>query len=67
MWDEMREEMAALVDDKTQKELGREELLNWMGQVPSVLQDILPKPSGTLPRVFFKSITLITQHAMLCL
>ncbi|KAG0591735.1 hypothetical protein KC19_1G197600 [Ceratodon purpureus] len=45
MWDQITEEMAALAEDKSQEKLVREKLLNWMGQVPSVLQDILPKPS----------------------
>lgn len=45
MWDQMTQEMAALAEDKNQEEVVREELFTWMGQVPSVLQDVLPKLS----------------------
>lgn len=47
MWDQMTEKMAALAEDQSQEDLVREELLNWMSQVPPVLQDILPKSSGS--------------------
>lgn len=48
MWNQMSEEMAILAEDKTQEDRVREELLNWMRQVPSVVQNILPKSSGKM-------------------
>lgn len=55
MWDQMTQEMAALAEDKNQEEVVREELFTWMGQVPSVLQDVLPKLSGISKSLFLSS------------
>ena len=52
MWDQITEEMTTLAQDKTQEAVVREELLNWMGQVPNVLQDIFPKLSGKIISCF---------------
>lgn len=46
MWDQLTKEMAALAEDNTEKDFVQLEILNWMGQVPSVLQDVVPKQSG---------------------
>lgn len=43
MWSKISEEMAALAEDRSEEDVVREELMSWMGQVPSVLQDIVPK------------------------
>ncbi|XP_024383205.1 uncharacterized protein [Physcomitrium patens] len=45
MWDQLTKEMAALAEDNTEKDFVQLEILNWMGQVPSVLQDVVPKQS----------------------
>jgi len=53
MWSKISEEMAAFAEEKSEEGVVREELMSWMGQVPSVLQDIIPKklaiPSHNVP------------------
>lgn len=39
MWSKISEEMAALAEERSEEDIGREELIRWMDQVPSVLQD----------------------------
>lgn len=55
MWNQMAEEMTALSEDKTLDNLVREGLLNWMRQVPHVVQDINLKPSGKMTSYFLTS------------
>lgn len=43
MWSKISEEMAALAEERSEEDVVREELMSWMGQVPSVLQDMIPK------------------------
>ena len=47
MWNQISEEMTALAGERSQEDLVREELMSWMEQVPTVLQDIIPKNSLT--------------------
>jgi len=56
MWNLMAVEMAALAEDKTTEDRVREGLLNWMRQVPSVVQNILPKPSGKMTSCLLNSL-----------
>ncbi|KAG0578148.1 hypothetical protein KC19_4G001600 [Ceratodon purpureus] len=48
MWNKISEEMAALAEERSEEDAVREELMSWMGQVPTVLQDIIPRP---LPQI----------------
>lgn len=43
MWSKISEEMASLAEERSEEDVVREELMSWMGQVPSVLKDVIPK------------------------
>ena len=49
MWNKISEEMTALAEDRSEEDI-REELMSWMDQVPTVLQDIIPKQPPSLSR-----------------
>lgn len=49
MWNKISEEMTALAEERSDEDV-REELMSWMGQVPTVLQDIIPKKLVSLSR-----------------
>ncbi|XP_024366386.1 uncharacterized protein [Physcomitrium patens] len=43
LWNGISEGIAALAEEKSNEDVEREEIMSWMGQVPTVLQDIIPK------------------------
>lgn len=43
MWSKISEEMTALAEERGDEVVVREEIMSWMDQVPTVLQDIISK------------------------
>lgn len=58
MWNKISEEMAALAEERSEEDAVREELMSWMGQVPTVLQDIIPSKLLNLSRDFHLKVKL---------
>lgn len=45
MWTQICADMSALAGDGSQEALAQEQLMNWMDQVPAVLQNRVPQKS----------------------
>lgn len=62
MWNQISEEMTALAGERSQEDLVREELMSWMEQVPTVLQDIIPKNSLTPEQSMSGGVKKLISH-----
>lgn len=62
MWAQISEEMTALAQARSQEDVVHEEINSWMGKVPTVLRDIIPRsPSNNDQNTPFKPATQATQ------